>query len=77
VSAVQDIALRLVVVGLIGVAWMVLYLQACRRADWGLMPTGPRSRALGWQRRAPAVMVLSAGLAGVGLLLAVATELTT
>jgi hypothetical protein len=72
VNVVQDVALRLVFVGLIGVAWMLLYLQACRRADWGVLPAQPRHRALGWQRRAPAVMAMSAGLTGLGLALALA-----
>jgi len=72
-SVVQDIAVRLVAVGLIGTVWMALYLMACRRADWGMLPTEPRHRAMAWQRRAPAVLHWSASLAAVGALLTLAT----
>jgi hypothetical protein len=73
VSVLQDIAVRLVFVGLIGVAWMALYLLACRRADWAVLPAEPRHRALAWQRRAPAVLTWSAALAGAGAVLTLAT----
>ena len=70
---VQDIAVRLVAVGLVGTAWMALYLLACRRADWGMLPSGPRHRAMAWQRRAPTVLHWSASLAALGVLLVLAT----
>jgi len=72
-SVVQDIAVRLVAVGLIGTAWMALYLLACRRADWGMLPAEPRHRAMAWQRRAPAVLHWSVSLAALGGLLTLAT----
>jgi hypothetical protein len=72
-SVLQDIAVRLVAVGLVGTAWMALYLLACRRADWGMLPSVPRHRAMAWQRRAPAVMHWSASLAALGVLLTLAT----
>jgi hypothetical protein len=72
-SVVQDIAVRLVAVGLVGTAWMALYLLPCRRADWAMLPAGSRHRAMAWQRRAPAVLHWSASLAALGALLALAT----
>jgi hypothetical protein len=71
-SALQDIALRLVALGMLGTVWMLAYLRACRWVDWDLLPAQQRSRVLAWQRRAPRVMVLSAGTAGLGLVLTVA-----
>lgn len=68
-SIVQDIAVRLIAPGLLGTGWMLVYLQACKWADLELIPARRRSSVLGWQRRAPLLIVLSACTVGFGLLL--------
>jgi hypothetical protein len=76
VSAIQDVALRLIAVGMLGGVWMFAYLQACKWADWELIPAHRRSSVLAWQRRAPLLIVLSAAVAGLGLLLTLLSLVT-
>ncbi|MGZ4615968.1 MAG: hypothetical protein ACXV4A_10420 [Actinomycetes bacterium] len=68
-SGLQDLAIRLIGVGMLGVGWMLAYLQACRWVDWDNFPAYERARVRGWQRRAPVLIVLSGAVAGLGLLL--------
>ncbi len=70
-SGPQHVALGLIGAGMLSLVSMLVYLQACRWADWELIPAQRRSSVLGWQRRAPLLILLSAALTGVGLVLGV------
>jgi hypothetical protein len=68
-SELGQIGLALVAAGLLGGACMPLFLQACKWADWELIPVHCRRRVLRWQRTAPAIIACSAGLVAAGLLI--------
>jgi hypothetical protein len=66
----------LLLAGVGGALFMLIYLRACAWADWDLMSSRVRRRAHTWERRAPSVVAGSAVLAGAGLLLGVVDGLT-
>ena len=66
----------LLAAGLLGVVLAAVYLRACEWADFGLMTSRARRRVYGCQRRAPALLAGSAGVAAVGLVLGVVQGLT-
>ncbi|MDP9239373.1 MAG: hypothetical protein M3O55_01870 [Actinomycetota bacterium] len=70
-SVPQKFALGLVAAGMLGLGSMLVYLQACRWADWRFIPARRRSSVIAWHRRAPLLIVLSACIAGVGFVLGV------
>ena len=65
-SELERAAVGLIAAGALGAAWMAVYLMACSWADWTLIPACRHRRLHSWQRRAPAVILLSAGTAAVG-----------
>ena len=69
-------ALALIAAGLLGVLSTLIYLQACAWAEWELMPARYHRRVLCWQRRAPALIAVSAMAAGLGVLLGLAGLVT-
>jgi hypothetical protein len=68
-SELQRVAIGLVAAGLVGAAWMAVYLVACAWADWELIPVWRHARLHGWQRRGPRVLAVSATVLAVGLVL--------
>lgn len=76
-SVPQKFALGLVAAGMLRLGSMLVYLQACRWADWRLIPAQRRSSVIAWHRRAPLLMFLSACIAGVGLVLGVTVVVVT
>jgi hypothetical protein len=70
------LSLGLLVAGVGGVLFMLLYLRACDWADWDLMPSRVRRRVHTWERRAPSVVLGSAVVAAAGLLLGLVDWLT-
>lgn len=68
-SDLERAALGLIAAGLLGVLSMLVYLQACAWAEWELLPARYHRRVVWWQRRAPALIAVSAVAAGLGVLL--------
>ena len=71
-----DVALWLIAMGLLGAVSMLAYLKACKLVDWALIPSKPLGRCHGWERRGHTVVLACAGMAGVGVLIAVAALAT-
>jgi hypothetical protein len=74
-SELGRVGLALVAAGTLGVASLPIFLQACKWADWELIPGHCQRRVLWWRRTAPVLILFSAGLIAVGLLAGLAGHL--
>jgi hypothetical protein len=71
-SELGQVGLSLVAAGVLGALSLPIFLQACKWADWELIPGHCHRRVLRWQRSAPMLIVFSGGLIAVGLLVGLA-----
>ena len=75
-SELGRLSAGLLLAGVGGALFMLIYLRACAWADWDLMSSRVRRRVHTWERRAPSVVVASSAVAGVGLVLGLLDGLT-
>jgi hypothetical protein len=75
-SELGRLSAGLLLAGVGGALFMLIYLRACAWADWDLMSSRARRRAHAWERRAHSVVVASSAVAGVGLVLGLLDGLT-
>ena len=73
-SSLGEVGLALVAAGVLGAASLPIFLQACKWADWELIPGHCQRRVLWWRRTAPVLILFSAGLIAAGLLVGLAAQ---
>ncbi|HEX4225543.1 MAG TPA: hypothetical protein VHZ97_24470 [Pseudonocardiaceae bacterium] len=72
-SDLRTLAVALILLGVLGVASMLMYLFAYKYVTQQLIPVSHRRRVLAWRRCAPTVLGVSVGTTAIGLLLLVVT----